>query len=158
MVFGINLPQKIREKAALCAESVGKNCDAWVLTLDAMLNFGEEKGLSEDAQKNFEKLKPLFDEIQKVKSEKATKKNFAQWNEKLEEAFNNYASSEAYWNIQELIEESVKSMENNVVFHEANSCPDFWEQTRLATGINLAEHLLACAESLTDKAQAITYV
>ena len=49
-------------------------------------------------------------------------------------------------------------MENNIVFHEANSCPDFWEQTRLATGINLAEHLLSCAESLIDEAQAITYV
>jgi len=158
MVFGVNLPQKIREKAVLCAESIGKNCDTWVLALDAMLNFREEKSLSEEAQKNFEKLKPLFDKIQKVKSEKVTKENFAQWNEKLEEAFNNYASSEAYWNIQELIEESVENMENNIVFHEANSCPDFWEQTRLATGINLAEHLLTCAESLIDKAQAITYV
>jgi len=158
MVFGVNLTQKIREKAALCAESIGKNFDAWVLALDAMLNFGEEKDLSEDIQKNFEKLKPLFDEIQKVKSEKVTKENFAHWNEKLEEAFNNYASSEAYSNIQELIGDSVKSMENNIVFHEANSCPDFWEQTRLATGINLAEHLLSCAESLIDEAQAITYV
>ena len=152
MVFGVNLPQQMREKAALCAESIGKNCDVWVLALDAMLNFGEEKDLSEDVRKNFEKLKPLFDEVQKVKSEKVTKENFAQWNEKLEKAFNNYASSEAYWNIQELIEESVKSMENSIVFHEANSCPDFWEKTRLATGINLAEHLLSCAESLVDEA------
>ena len=158
MVFGVNLPQKIREKAALCAESIGKNCDAWVLALDAMLNFGREKDLNECVQKNFEKLKPLFDGIRKVKSEKITKENFTYWNEKLEEAFNNYASSEAYRDIQEVIEESIKSMENNIVFHEANSCPDFWEQTRLATGINLAEHLLTCAESLIDKAQTITYV
>jgi len=158
MVFGINLTQKIREKAVLCAESIGKNCDAWVLALDAMLNFGEEKDLSEDIQKNFEKLKPLFDEIQKVKSEKVRKENFARWNEKLEKAFNHYANSEAYWNIQKLIEESVKSIENSIVFNEANSCPDFWEQTRLATGINLAEHLLSCAKSLIDEAQAITYV
>jgi glutathione synthase/RimK-type ligase-like ATP-grasp enzyme len=158
MVFGVNLPQKIREKAALCAESIGKNCDAWVLALDAMLNFGREKDLNECVQKNFEKLKPLFDGIRKVKSEKITKENFTYWNEKLEEAFNNYASSEAYRDIQEVIEESIKSMENNIVFHEANSCPDFWEQTRLATGINLAEHLLTCAESLIDKAQAIAYI
>ncbi len=156
MVFGLNLTQKIREKAVLCAESIGKNCEAWVLALDAMLNFGVEKDLGEEIQRNIEKLKPLFDEIQKVKSIKVTRKNFVHWNEKLEKTFDDYASSKAYWNIQEVIEESVKSMENSIVFHEANSCPDFWEQTRLATGINLAEHLLTCAESLLDKAYAIT--
>ncbi|MEM2440373.1 MAG: hypothetical protein QW493_04070 [Candidatus Bathyarchaeia archaeon] len=157
MVFGVRLPQKIREDAVLCAESIGKNCDSWVLALDAMLDFGREKDLSEDIQKNFEKLTPIFERVQKVKSEKVSKENFACWNEKLEKAFNDYASSEAYWKIQGMIEDSVGSMENRVVFHEANSCPEFWEWTRLTTGINLAEHLLACAESLTNKAQAFTY-
>ncbi|MEM2419359.1 MAG: hypothetical protein QXL38_00020 [Candidatus Bathyarchaeia archaeon] len=155
-VFGVELPQKIREKAVLCAESIGKNCDAWVLALDAMLNFGREIDLNEDLQKSFEKLKPLFAEIQKVKGEKVSRENFACWNEKLEKAFNEYESSEAYWNIQEIIENSVGSMENSVVFHEANSCPDFWEYTRLTTGINLAEHLLVCAESIIDRVQAFT--
>lgn len=158
MVFGVGLPQKIREKAVLCAESIGKSCDAWVLALDAMLNFGREIDLSEDIQKGFEKLRPLFDEVQKVKGEKVSRENFACWNGKLEKAFNDYTSSKAYWKIQEMIEESVRSMENSIVFHEANACPDFWEWTRLATGINLAEHILACAESLIDKAQAVTYV
>ncbi len=157
-VFGVELPQRIREKAVLCAESIGKNCDAWVLALDAMLNFGKEMTLNEDLQKNFEKLKPMFDEIQKIKGEKVSRENFVRWNERLERAFNEYTSSEAYWNIQEVIEDSVKSMEESVVFNEANSCPDFWEYTRLTTGINLAEYLLSCAESLIDRAQAFTCV
>ncbi len=92
----------------------------------------------------------MFNEIQQIKRERVTKENFARWNEKLEKAFNNYANTEAYHNIRETIEESIESMENHIMFHEANSCPDFWEQTRLAAGINLAEQLLACAESLTD--------
>ncbi|MEM2779387.1 MAG: hypothetical protein QW791_00740 [Candidatus Bathyarchaeia archaeon] len=158
MVFGVRLPQRIREKAVLCAESVGKNCDAWVLALDAMLDFRKEKDLSEDTQKNFEKLVPLFEGVQKVKGEKVSRENFACWNEKLEKAFNDYACSEAYRKIQGIIEDSVGSMEDRIVFHEANACPEFWEWTRLTTGINLAEHLLACAESLMDKTQAFTYI
>lgn len=67
-------------------------------------------------------------------------------------------SSEAYWKIQGIIEDSVGSMENNIMFHEDNSCPKFWEWTRLTAGINLVENLLACAESLVDKAHAFTYI
>jgi hypothetical protein len=36
------------------------------------------------------------------------------------------------------------------VFHECNSCPEFWENTRLATGLNLAVPLLKSAQSLID--------
>ena len=39
---------------------------------------------------------------------------------------------------------------HNVMFHEANACPEFWEQTRLAAGINLAEALLKGAQSIID--------
>jgi len=148
MVFGIKLPQKIMEEAVKCAEAIGKNCEAWVLALDAMIDFGEEMYVGDDIAAEFQKLKPLFNEVQKVKAEKVTKENFSRWNEKLERAFNNYSSSEAYCNIQKTIEDSVRSMENYVLFHEANSCPDFWENTRLAAGINLAEQLLTCAESV----------
>jgi hypothetical protein len=35
-----------------------------------------------------------------------------------------------------------------VVFHEANSCPEFWEHTRLIAGINVAVPLLKGAQSL----------
>ena len=29
-----------------------------------------------------------------------------------------------------------------IVFHEANSCPEFWEQTRTITGMNIAVPLV----------------
>jgi glutathione synthase/RimK-type ligase-like ATP-grasp enzyme len=151
MVFGINLSQKIREEAVKCAESIAKNCEAWVLALDAMIDFGKEMVIDKEMISEFEKLTPLFNEIQKVKSQKITKENFADWNEKLEKAFHNYENSEAYCNIKNAIEKNVKNMENHVMFHEANSCPDFWEQTRLAAGIDVAKQLLMCAESLIDK-------
>jgi hypothetical protein len=35
-----------------------------------------------------------------------------------------------------------------IVFHEANSCPEFWEHTRLIAGINVAVPLLKGAQSL----------
>jgi len=151
MVFGIKLPQKIRENAVKCAESIAKNCEAWVLALDAMIDFGGEVPIDRQIASEFEKLAPLFNEIQKVKSQRVTKKNFYVWNKKLEEAFQRYACSDEYSHIKKIIEENVESMESRVVFHEANSCPDFWEQTRLAAEIDLARQLLLCAESLIDK-------
>ena len=151
MVFGIKLPQKIRENAVKCAESIAKDCEAWVIALDAMIDFGEEIPIDKHIISEFEKLAPLFNEIQRIKSQKVNKENFCSWNKKLEEAFQSYANSKAYCNIKEEIEKSVKNMEHRVVFHEANSCPDFWEQTRLAAGIDLAKQLLLCAESLLNK-------
>ncbi|MEM3608749.1 MAG: hypothetical protein QXV87_00175, partial [Candidatus Bathyarchaeia archaeon] len=143
--------------AVKCAESIAKNCEAWVLALDAMVDFGKEMIIDKEMLSEFEKLTPLFNEIQKVKSQKITRENFADWNEKLEKAFRNYENSEAYCNIKETIEKSVKSMENHVMFHEANSCPDFWEQTRLAAGIDVAKQLLMCAESLVDKQTCLAH-
>ncbi|MEM2994845.1 MAG: hypothetical protein QXI91_02355 [Candidatus Bathyarchaeia archaeon] len=148
MVFGVKLPQKIREESLKSAEAVGKNCDAWVLALDAMINFGREVVTSEQLISEFRKLTPLFNEVQKVRSEKISQKTFAEWNKKYEEAFQKYKEAEAYENIKEVIQESINNMENHVVFHEANACPDFWEYTRLAAGINLAEELLLCAQSV----------
>lgn len=51
MVFGVRLPQKIKGKSSVMRWSIGKNCDAWVLAIDAMLDFGREKDLSDDIQK-----------------------------------------------------------------------------------------------------------
>jgi glutathione synthase/RimK-type ligase-like ATP-grasp enzyme len=149
MVFGVKLPQKIRDASVKCAESIGKNCEAWVLALDAMIDFKKEKIIDEHMISEFEKLTPLFNEIRKAKSEKISKENFVSWNRKFEETFQKYKGSKAYENIREVIEESVNNTKNHIVFHEANACPDFWEYTRLAAGINLAEKLLLCAQSVT---------
>jgi glutathione synthase/RimK-type ligase-like ATP-grasp enzyme len=148
MVFGVKLPSKIREASVKGAESIGKNCEAWVLALDAMIDFGEEKIIDENMISEFRKLTPLFNEIQKARSEKINKENFVSWNKKFEETFQKYKASRAYEKIKEVIEESINNMKNRIVFHEANSCPDFWEYTRLAAGINLAEKLLLCAQSV----------
>ena len=65
-------------------------------------------------------------------------------------AFKHYKSQEAYLNIKDVIEDSLEKNKHKIMFHEANACPEFWEQTRLAAGINLAEPLLKGAQSIID--------
>jgi hypothetical protein len=55
---------------------------------------------------------------------------------------------EAYQRIKEIIEESVEMKKKDIYFHEINACPEFWEQTRLITGINIATTLLECVKSV----------
>jgi len=57
-------------------------------------------------------------------------------------------STEHYAKIKTAIEESVEKNKQSIVFHEANSCPEFWEQTRLIAGINVAIPLIKCAQSV----------
>jgi len=76
--------------------------------------------------------------------------DFPRWNKRLEEAFQNYKNQEAYWKIKKIIEESMERNKYNILFHEANACPEFWEQTRLVAGINLAVPLLKCAHSIIE--------
>ena len=151
MVFGVNLPPYIRDIAVKCGEAIGKNNEAWVLAFDAMLDIGDDKIVNDEYIKSeLEKLVPFFNAIKEVKSERTKKRDFLGWNKRLEEAFQNYMNSEAYENIRKIIEESVERRKYNILFHEANSCPEFWEQTRLVAGINLAVHLLRCAQSVIE--------
>ncbi len=149
MVFDVNLPPNIRDVAVKCGKTIGKDSKAWLLAFDAMIEVGEDK-ISDDeyVKSEFEKLEPSFDAVKKVKSEKTKKRAFMDWNKRLEEAFQNYKGQEAYENIKKIIEESVERNKHNVMFHEANACPEFWEQTRLVAGINLALPLLKCAQSI----------
>lgn len=152
MVFGVNLPQYIRDVAVKCGEAIGKNCETWVLAFDAMLNIGDNKIVNDEyVRSELEKLMPLFNAVKKVKGERMKKRDFLSWNKRLEEAFQRYMSSEAYENVKRIIEESIKKNKYNIVFHEANSCPEFWEQTRLVAGINLAMSLLRCAQSIMNR-------
>ncbi|MEM2547010.1 MAG: hypothetical protein QXM37_05220, partial [Candidatus Bathyarchaeia archaeon] len=88
--------------------------------------------------------------FKRVKEDPLKKSNFPNWNKKLEEAFQRYTSLEAYESVRKIINESVEKNRYKVLFHEANSCPEFWEQTRLATGANLADFLFKCAKSITN--------
>jgi glutathione synthase/RimK-type ligase-like ATP-grasp enzyme len=148
-VFDVDLPPYIRDMASKCGKAIGGNCEAWLLALDAMIDFGEEK-IAEDSyvKAEIEKLSAPFETVRKVKEDPMKKVNFLDWNKKLEEAFQDYKRLEAYENVRKIINESVEKNKYKVLFHEANSCPEFWEQTRLATGANLAQYLLACAKSL----------
>jgi len=151
MVFGVNLPPYIKETAARCGEAIGKNSETWVLAFDAMLDIGEDKTADDEyIWCELEKLVPAFNEIKKVKSEKNKKKDFSSWNKRLEKAFQDYMSLEPYENVRKAIEENVERKKHSVLFHEANSCPEFWEQTRLIAGINFAIPLLECAQSIID--------
>jgi len=151
MVFGVNLPIQIRSTAVKCGETIGKDSKAWLLAFDAMINAGEDKISDDDYIKaEFKKLQPLFDEVKNVKGNEAKKRNFSSWNKKLEEAFQIYKSQEAYENVRKIIEENTERNRHNILFHEANACPEFWEQTRLAAGINLAVPLLKCAQSIIE--------
>lgn len=151
MVFDVNLPLHIMDVAVKCGKTIGKNSKAWLLAFDAMIDIGEDK-LSDDEyiKAEFEKLESSFDAVKKVKSYKTKKRDFSSWNKRLEGAFQNYKSQEAYGNIKKIIQESMERNKHNILFHEANACPEFWEQTRLVAGINLAVPLLKSAQSVVE--------
>ena len=92
-----------------------------------------------------------FGPVGKVKADETRLTNFEAWTGKLEKAFEGYKNSEAYENVKNIIEESVEKNKSALVFHESNSCPEFWENTRLATGLNVAVPLLKGAQSLIDR-------
>ena len=91
-----------------------------------------------------------FVPVQRVKQDETRLTDFKGWNHKLEKTFQAYAESQHYENIKNIIEESIEKNTSALVFHESNSCPEFWENTRLATGLNVAVPLLKSAQSLID--------
>ena len=149
LVFDAKLPLHIRELAVKCGKALAKEHEAWVFALDAMINVGENKSANEeDLKSELEKAAAAFETARKVKADETRLRDFPSWNSKLEAAFQDYMSSEPYAKIKRVIEENVEKNKHAVVFHEANSCPEFWEQTRLIAGINVAIPLIEGAQSL----------
>ena len=148
-VFDAKIPMQVRELAVKCGKALGKDAEAWLFALDAMINIGENKTV-DDTKLNseLEKATAEFEKVRKVKQDEKQLRDFPSWNRKLEAAFNTYMNTKPYKTIKNLVEESIEKNKNNVVFHEANSCPEFWEHTRLIAGINLAVPLLKGAQSL----------
>jgi hypothetical protein len=139
----------IKELAVKCAKALSKDHEAYVFALDAMIGVGNNKTLDDEALKQeLEKAEAAFEPVKKVKKDEIKLKDFANWNNRLETAFQDYRNSEPYLKIKGIIEDSVEKNKSNVVFHEANSCPEFWENTRLTAGINIAVPLLEGAQSL----------
>ncbi len=151
LVFHSTLPQPIMELAIKCGQTLGKDADAYVFALDAMVNVGSNKNADEAYLKEqLDLAAQAWLPIQKVKQDETHLTDFPAWTRKLEAAFKNYKETSAYQNVTDIIEESVKQHQTALVFHESNSCPEFWENTRLATGLNVAEPLLKSAVSLID--------
>ena len=149
MFFDVDLPSCIQETAVKCGETLGKESDVWVIALDAMIDVGEDIIVDDKyLRTEFEKIEPFFNAINKIKSDETKKINFKEWNNKVEQAFQKYRNSRAYLNIRNVIQESIERNKHKALFSEANSCPEFWEQTRLIAGINLAKPLLSCAQSI----------
>jgi len=150
MVFGVKLPVEVQNAAVSAANAVGNEAEAWVLALDAMPNVGEDRFIDDNYLKSeFDKLVPSFEKVKEVKrDDRGKNKEFMAWNRRLEDAYGAYRDVEAYGNIAKIIEESIRRGRERILFHEANSCPEFWEQTRLIAGINLAVPLLKCAKSI----------
>ena len=148
-VFDAKIPLHIRELAVKCGKALGKDAEAWVFALDAMVNVGENKTVDDTKLKSeLEKAAAEFEKVRKVKQDENRLREFPSWNSKLETAFHTYMSTKPYKKVKSIIEESIEKNKNDVVFHEANSCPEFWEHTRLIAGINVAVPLLKGAQSL----------
>jgi glutathione synthase/RimK-type ligase-like ATP-grasp enzyme len=151
LIFDAKLPSSVTGLAVKCGKTLGKGSDAWIFALDAMINVKENKNVDDAYLKGeLEKASQVFMSVQKVKADETRLTNFIEWNSKLEKEFQNYKNTESYGNIKKIIEESIEKNKNALVFHESNSCPEFWENTRLVTGLNVAVPLLKCAKSLID--------
>lgn len=149
LVFHAKLPQRIRELAIKSGEVLGKGTDAYIFALDAMVNVGSNKNADEAMlKKQLDLAAKAWLPVQQVKKDETRLTDFSTWTGKLEAAFKNYKETSAYQNVTGIIENSVEQNQHALVFHESNSCPEFWENTRLATGLNVAESLLKMASSL----------
>lgn len=149
MVFRVKLPHRVREAAVRCGEALTGNTKSWVIALDAMPCFREEHMNSPDIEDRFSELEKTFTSVQKAKSAKT--KDFQTYTESVEKAYKEYMDTEEYNDIQKTIHRSLRGPGTRVLFHEANACPDFWEQTRIVGGVNIASSLLRCAESLVNQ-------
>jgi len=151
LVFGAKLPKSIQELAVKSGKALGKGSEAWIFALDAMVNVKENKQVDDAYLKaELDKAAKAFTPVQRIKRDDSRLTDFQAWNSKLEKAFQDYRDSEHYENIKKIIEESVENNKGALVFHESNSCPEFWENTRLATGYNVAVPLLKSAQSLIN--------
>jgi glutathione synthase/RimK-type ligase-like ATP-grasp enzyme len=151
LVFEAALPLHIRELAVKCARALSKDHEAYIFALDAMIGVGKNKPVDDETLKQeLEKAAEAFEPVKKVKKDDTKFKDFAKWNTQLETAFQGYRDSEPYQKVKGLIEDSVEKFKSNVVFHEANSCPEFWENTRLTSGLNIALPYLKGAQSLIE--------
>jgi hypothetical protein len=147
MIFRVELPNEVKKEAVKCGEAIGIGSKSWIIALDAMPNFKKDMGYVEDDIKDsFKALEPHFENVQIAKSMK--QQSFQDYTRKVENSFESYMATEPYAEIQSVITDTLHKSRHNVLFHEANACPDFWENTRIVGGVDIATSILKCAESL----------
>lgn len=149
MVFRVDLPRRVMDEAVKCGEALGKDEKAYVIALDAMPCFSKPvHEIQEQLMPSFAELEDFFELV--VKAKQTRHDDFSHYTEQVEDAYDRYMSSEPYSEVQSAIMESLNNAEESVLFHEANACPDFWEQTRVVGGVDVASSLLSCAQSILD--------
>jgi len=149
MVFRLQMPDSVRKASVKAAEVLAGDSEAWVLAMDAMPYLSEDLMVGETELKgSFDELVKYFKVVQKVKAMPDKKADFVYYSDAVKEAYESYMDSGPYRHIQGVVQDTLEATQDKVVFHEGNSCPEFWEQTRVVGGINVAELLLKSAQSL----------
>ena len=149
MVFRVDLSHEIMEESIKCGEALGRGVESYVIALDAMPVFTESMQEAQDQiMPSFKSLETLFDEV--IEAKKTSLDDFAYYTTQVEDAYDRYMLSEPYIEVQSVLLDSLEEAKNRILFHEANACPDFWEQTRIVGGVDVASSLLSCAQSIID--------
>jgi glutathione synthase/RimK-type ligase-like ATP-grasp enzyme len=150
LVFEAKLPQNVVDLAIKCGNTLGEGNDAWIFALDAMVNVSDKQVDDAFIKTQLDLAAQAYMPVQKIKADETHLTDFPAWNSKLEQTFSMYANSDSYQKVKNVIDENIDNNKDALVFHEANSCPEFWENTRLVTGLNVAIPLLKTAQSLID--------
>jgi len=152
MVFHVDLPERIRKDAERCGLALAGDSSAWLIALDAMPSIGTQKTADDSELKaHLKALETPFAEVIKAKMDSNKKTQFENYSRIVEKAYLSYKTTDDYSFVQMAVQESLDRASDCVLFHEGNSCPEFWEQTRIIAGINVAEYLLQSAVSLIDR-------
>jgi hypothetical protein len=152
MVVRARLPKKVQKEAEKAASIIGSGCDSWVIALDAMPSIPLElMEYENELKEKFNALEEPFKKVNKIKRMPDKKRRFREYTEAITEAYTTYMHTEPYSYIESIVNLTLSKTEDNVYFHEGNACPEFWEQTRIFTGINPAAELLRCAQSILNR-------
>lgn len=151
MVVRARLPESVRWSSEACADVLAGDSEAYVLSLDAMPTIPNELRADEKELRGaFKDLEVWFENVSRVKGMKDKKRRFGEYTDAINRAYTSYMDTDAYRHIEGVVNKTLASTAKDVVFHEANACPDFWEQTRIVAGLNLATDFLECAQSVLD--------
>jgi glutathione synthase/RimK-type ligase-like ATP-grasp enzyme len=148
-VFAAHLPSNIINLSIKSGKALAKGQETWLFALDGMIDIQDKKVIDDNQLRiELEKVLTAFEPVRKIKAEKYRNNEFTSWNYKLEKSFQNYMITKPYQKVKNIIDESIEKNKEHIIFHEANSCPEFWEHTRLIAGINVAIPLIKGAKSL----------